>query len=133
MECQESLHVKICVSLIIPTPDIFPVRNKRIEYVNREVSTLISDIRHRYPEGSKRLFTLNNNSLSKFLSRGVDRYSQTAILNERGSTKLWLRLKDGVVRCLNNSSSFDSTISVRHHTRRDTHTDTNRSTANNDR
>ena len=74
-------NLKICMSLIIQTKGIYPVTNQRIEYVNREVTAIISDLRHRNPELRDRLFTSNNNSLSGCLSRP----GLSAIMGEQSS------------------------------------------------
>ena len=93
----EHPEVKVCMSLIIPVTS-YPQTNKRIEYVNREVTAIISDIRRRFPEFRDRLFTKNNSALSGFLTRSVDSHGLHVSLNPKGQNRLWLHLRDSITR-----------------------------------
>lgn len=57
---------------------------------------MVNRIRRTYREGETRLFTYNNNSLNL-----PNLYSNDGVhLNEHGTKKLMLKLKDGIMKAL---------------------------------
>ena len=89
---------KICISLLIPIIG-YPTLNEQISRVNSALTGFISDLRTEEKYKS-RVFTTNNNSLSKYICRGVDDKGVAVTLTEHGQMKLWLHLKDSFNRAL---------------------------------
>ena len=85
--------VNICISLVIPPRDNGSLAN-RIRYINSETWNMVSDLRYKYPELKKRLFTYNNDYISGQKVHQHDGYSGS--LTERGTSILWQHVTDGI-------------------------------------
>jgi hypothetical protein len=100
-------NAKLCISLIIPLSNHVPQVQSIIRQVNREIADMVSDIR-KNTKGEAKIFTQNNDSLRGFIQRSTGQHGITVSLNERGQRKLWLHLKDALIRTLDDPSRRDS-------------------------
>lgn len=89
---------KICVSLMIPLSCIPQVKSV-IGQANREITNLITELRTT-KRGSNRVFTQNNDVLGVFIKRSTNASGTVVSLSDRGQRKLWLHLRDGLSRAL---------------------------------
>ena len=98
-----STNAKLCISLIIPLSNHVPQVQSITRQVNRELANFVSDLR-KNTKGEAKIFTQNNDALGGFIQRTIGKHGVTVSLNERGQRKMWLHLKDALIRILRDVS-----------------------------
>ena len=88
----------ICVSMLIPTPEMNRFREK-IELINRALSEFLTSIRENRDDLRRRIYTINNRVLGQYLTTGRNSKGQAIPqLSDRGEMTKWLILRNGMNR-----------------------------------
>ena len=77
----------------------YPKMNSQIRQLNTALSELISQCRSD-KDYTHRAFSTNNDALSSFICRNVNKSGTALTLSEYGQIKLWLHLRDSLNRAL---------------------------------
>ena len=95
----EHTNTKICLSLVIPGDKRYPKINKGVDFLNKCLSSFITDLR-KNEQYKNRVFTENNDRLQTHIVRTVGPHGVKMKLSDRGEKLLWLNLKKGIERTL---------------------------------
>ena len=95
----ERTSTKVCISHMIPTPELRELDQKIFE-VNRAVSSFVSGLRVN-GDYRERAFSTYNNNLGKHITTSISASNNRRVtLEEHGQLKLWLSLRDSISRAL---------------------------------